>query len=123
MPLVLLNLLIAIMSATFERVSESDEIEDTKERLNWILEIAKFFKFMKRKKEYMHIHKVTALTGTEKENSVEEQILRMKHNFKKGLELMSTEVEKMTKSSQRAKANVFDQKKYVYEVEHHLNSI
>jgi hypothetical protein len=56
MPLVLLNLLVAIMGDTYARVSEEQAIADEKELLGFILELAKFSQYVKRESVYMHIH-------------------------------------------------------------------
>jgi len=57
-PLVLLNLLIAIMSEVFDDVQSTRAKEDIVERLSLILEISKFFKFRHRnnsEKKYIHV--------------------------------------------------------------------
>jgi hypothetical protein len=102
MPLVLLNLLIAIMGDTFGRVSESNEVEDQKEKLNWILEITKFFKFMNRESDYQHIHKVRAFTGSDKDTTLEERVKKLKKHFRKELAVMTEEVKKLTKEQEAA---------------------
>ena len=59
-PLVLLNLLIAIMSEVFDDVQSTRAKEDIVERLSLILEISKFFKFRHRnkirEKVYSRVH-------------------------------------------------------------------
>jgi len=57
-PLVLLNLLIAIMGDVFDNVQSSKEREEVRERLTLILEISKFRKWWNRdneEKNYIHV--------------------------------------------------------------------
>ena len=58
-PLVLLNLLIAIMGDVFDAVQSTREYEDVRERLSLILEISKFVKCRRRKHDKHFIHVVT----------------------------------------------------------------
>jgi hypothetical protein len=42
LPLIMLNLLIAIMGDIYDRVQENQIVEDIRERLLWILELGRF---------------------------------------------------------------------------------
>ena len=59
LPLVLLNLLIALMSDVYDNVQSSREKEDVSERLRLILEISKFLRWRRKNKEKNYIHLCT----------------------------------------------------------------
>ncbi len=45
LPVIMLNLLIAMMGDIYDQVQERQQIEDEREKLLWIDEFAKFYKF------------------------------------------------------------------------------
>jgi hypothetical protein len=59
LPLILLNLIIAIMSDIYERVSENQAVADVRERLSWIMELTRFNRWGKPRLVLMHQCKVS----------------------------------------------------------------
>jgi hypothetical protein len=62
LPLIMLNLLIAVMGDIYDRVQENQVVADVRERLLWILELGRFA-CMKKQSKFMYIHVCQVLKG------------------------------------------------------------
>lgn len=97
-PLVLLNLLIAIMGDTFDNVQSSQEREDVRERLSLILEISKFLQWWNgdnKEKNFIHI-----VTNERLEQEAEDETWEGK------VKVLQKDIEKFRKEQREQVSNV-----------------
>jgi hypothetical protein len=81
MPLIMLNLLIAIMGDIFSTIIDNAVVADTQERLWWLVENA-VFSACYRKARFKMLHMVTIHRGDEAEEEWEGQMRALKRDFR-----------------------------------------